>query len=490
MSRFMVFSLFGALVTVVLSVNSAEQAAQEVPVVGYVVPIPSDDETADLPESAAFCIRHGERLAAEEGMPLCAGDEIVSGDDTAIGVAFLDDSAVTLRPASRLVINDYAYPEKRHPTHLELKDGCAFFSVNPRPDDSHFFVRSSLGTVEVKGTAFEITTKVVKGQYDTTVRVTNGTVTLTPSQVANAATTNAVDISSGTQVLLHVITDLVGGLPTGPITINKGNLTAKQMKAALAGAITDVKVNTAKNGKVTIKSTVKNPDGSSAVTSVTEINGVRKILNYMVKDSLKHSVEKITENANSFSYFEDSGKSKLTEKVAAKTNSGKLTCSLLNTFTGTGKAEVFSGTDSKQADGTLTGHGVSKKTGDTVDTERKTLADGTVVKTQTYHLKQADGQIQTVVFVTQLFIDGTSTKSTVVFAPGAATGTETSSHTGLDGTAQASTATVSTTKLPDGSFQLIGPPIGGAATPPLTPPSKIIQTNVTRIENPELPVSP
>jgi len=514
MSRSSVFLACLLSALAVVSLSAAEPTKQELPVVGYVVPVPSDDDNADAPDTGAFCVRNGERLAAEEGMPLCAGDELVSSDNSAVGIAFVDDSAVTLRPSSRLVINDYAYPGKRRPTHLELKDGCAFFSVHPRPDDSHFFVRSPQGTLEVKGTKFELTTKVLNGVYDTTVRVTNGTISLTPSG------SDAIDISSGTQLLLHVITGTVMGAAPAPMTITKNNLTAKQMKAAEAGAIAIVKVDAAKNGRLTVTSKINNSDGTTSNTRVTEISGVRTLLVYRVTDPKKKLVESITETKTSFSYFEDNGKSKINEKVSGPKKTGRLSATLLNTYTGTGKAEVFTGTDSMSADGTLTGHGVNKTTGDTVDAERKILADGTVVKTQTYQLKQADGQIQTVVFVTQLFVDGSTTKTTAVFPPGTSSsskatappvvappfpptppggggalppgiGTQTTVHTGTDGIVTTYTASVIYIRLPDGTFQIIPgteKPIGGAL-PPLTPPSKIIETNTTRIENPELPVS-
>ena len=62
MSRLLVPLACCVLVSGVLSVRAAEEAEQVVPVVGYIVPVPSDDETADALENGAFCVRNGERL--------------------------------------------------------------------------------------------------------------------------------------------------------------------------------------------------------------------------------------------------------------------------------------------------------------------------------------------------------------------------------------------------------------------------------------------
>ncbi len=427
----------------------ASLAAEQQPV-GYLIQtnVNEDVDEADAdkaPEFDAICTRNGERIEATEGMEVYANDLIATTDKGTIAIAFLDSSAVTLRPGARLKIDDYAFPAQHTPTHLSLETGKAFFSVNPRPDDAHFFIRMITGQVEVKGTKFEVFQSALSGAYTTQVAVTSGTVTLKP----NAS--GGTDIVDGTMVVMTIASTSIGSVNTGQtgsdITFTKTNLDKNAVKAMKAGAVTDVVVSTGKKNDVKISSVHTNVDGTKTYIKLSEINGTEVTTSTIIKGTDgKTILAKITEGKGKKSVSLIEGTLAIKESIVGTT----------------GKASIKDKSAKKSWAGTAT-----------------ILGDGTEV----VDCKAKDGS--RVVITRQYLADGTWIKTKTTFAAGATDGTRFSETIYRDGHRSSYTEPVNS------SLVATGAQVPGAAVPPLVSGAPAITTGKSTAIVPDTtPVSP
>lgn len=395
--------------------------------VGYLVQTAIDDEIdeADAEKAApaidAVCMRNGEKVEVSDGMEIFASDVISTSATGTVAVVFLDSSAVTLRPASRIKIDDYVYPAQRAPTHLSLETGKAFFSVNPRPDDAHFFIKTVTGQVEVKGTKFEVFQSANNAGVATQVAVTSGKVTLVPNG------SGGIDIMDGTMVVLSVastnITSINTGQSAGEISYSKTNLDKNAIKALKLGAVTDVVVSTGKKNDVKISSVHTNVDGTKTFIKLTEINEKAVTTQTTVKGIDGKVISTIKE-----------GKGK--KSISMIDNGLAIKESLTN---GTGKASVKEASTKKSWSGTA-----------------KILADGTEVTDCT---NKKDGT--RIVLTRLLQADGTLIKTKVIFDKGATSGTMLTETIYRDGHRTAWTQVVDLNLVPS------PPKTGAGAQPPL-----------------------
>ena len=65
----------------------------------------------------------------------------------------------------------------------------------------------------------------------------------------------------------------VAGVATSPVTLQHGNLTKAQIAALLTNSVSTTITCVNKDGSVTIKSAIKNTDGTVSVGSITTVNG-------------------------------------------------------------------------------------------------------------------------------------------------------------------------------------------------------------------------
>lgn len=420
--------------------------------VGYLIQTRVDEEVDEAdaekqaPEIDAVCTRNGEKINAAEGMEIFANDIISTTATGTVAIAFLDSSAVTLRPDSRLKIDDYVYPAQRAPTHLSLEAGRAFFSINPRPDDAHFFVKSRLGQVEVKGTKFEVIQSTNSPTVSTQVAVTSGKVSLVPNGQGG------IDIMDGTMVVLSVastnITSVNTGQPAGEISFSKTNLDKNAIKTLKSGAVTDIVVSTGKKNDVKISSVHTNIDGTKTYIKLTEINETAVKTSTIVKGADgKTIIAKISESAGKKSVALIDGTLAIKESFAGGT--GKATIKEAST------KKSWAGTAKILADGTEVTDGVDKKGGSRIVLTRLLMADGTLVKTQT------------------------------IFDKGATQGTRMTLTIYRDG------HTTSWTEPVDLNFAVLGPKTGNGAQPPLPNGAPQVVTGANTVIVPDTrPTSP
>lgn len=282
------------------------RADEPVRAVGFII----ENSEHDLPHNVQRT-RDGKTEDVGEGDVVLAGDVLKTDDQSEIAVAFVDNSAITLRKSTTLKIDDYAYPAKLAPTHITLEEGRAFFSVNPRPDAAHFFIASKFSNVEVKGTKFEIynTLNSDKATYTTTVGVTEGTVTL------KGNTGGGTDIFDGTTLAFSIGNKTV---PPAPATLEKGNIDSATLKTLKATAVEGVQVSI-KNGKVTVTSILRDAgDGSTTTMKDTTVDGAATGAAFTVKDSSNKTVETYSETAKGVKLTKKIGNGKLTATAKGK----------------------------------------------------------------------------------------------------------------------------------------------------------------------------
>ncbi|HYF49955.1 MAG TPA: FecR family protein [Planctomycetota bacterium] len=416
----MLFLLHGAILAEETIEDELKPEAQ--PPIGYILEV-SDDERESEADNYATIIHNGKEVFASHGMPVYAGDTVTTGAESMVGVAFVDSCAVTLRETTRLKILEYEYPNRLKPTKVELEDGRAYFDINPRPVAAHFFIKTTGGEVEVKGTKFQVySVPDGGGSFTTSVAVTQGTVTLQP----NGA--NAVDILNGTQVIVNVRNPKVAGFSGDPVTISKGNIDKNTIKTLKKGAFFGTEVQINKKGQVKIKSQTLNGDGSVTKLQVTEIAGKRVKSVSTTKDG-KVTTLKTNFNKDRASISRVEGSQKIAEKF--KGNVGKTTIKDKST------KQSFVGTIKKLRDGLWVSDTSVKKDGTRLVIRREILPDGTEITHKT------------------------------VFKKGASTGVETKTTRLPSGKVMLETCGVTTIPIDDGVFEKIpGTTVVGNATPP------------------------
>ncbi|HYG76485.1 MAG TPA: FecR domain-containing protein [Planctomycetota bacterium] len=448
----MIRGLFTAICALALTFTCSLLPADEPQPVGYLIRPTSDvnldaaEEVAEIEQPAtSFVTRNGQKTPVVEGMEVYQNDLISTEKAGSIAVVFLDSTAVTLRESSALRINDYSYPAKKSPTHVSLEAGKAFFSINPRPADAHFFVKTALGQVEVKGTKFEIFTHADGAGYKTTVAVTDGTVTVKPDGQGG------VDLLAGALAVLSIASQNVVGFSGAQVDLTKGNVSKDQIKTMKAGAITDVIVSTGKKNDVKISSISKNPDGTITYIKLTEVNSVATKIQTSVKNAAGKIIIKISESAGKISASFVDGTLSIKQKLVGGTGTVQIKDN-------SNKAS-YKGTVTTLADGTEVSDGVAKDKSRLVIT-KQTLADGTIIKTRT------------------------------TFAAGASEGSRVTEILTRDGGKTTYTEAVSN-QLINGLFTAIGPKTGEGATPPRPEgPPAIVTAGDTVIVPDSSPVSP
>jgi|GEM_PF-6609010 len=436
----------------ILACAGATCRANEPQPIGYVVDtvLVSDEddvaenagEVADEPANIAYLVRNGEKLAAVEGTEVFSGDVLSTDPDSTIGIAFLDNSAVTVRPGSTVRIVDYAYPARRTPTYVSVEAGRAYFSVSPRPDDSHFFVQMDTGVVEVKGTKFEVFHTKDSNGYTTTVAVTKGTVTLKPKN------SNTMDIYSGTQMVMTVVSQNFANFTSGDTTINQKNLTKSEIKVLEAIAISDIEVTVSKKGKVKIKSVNKNIDGTKTYIKMTEFQNKVVKITTVITNSLGKVISVVSESKSGTKSKETDGSLYIKSVLKAGQTLGKVTI--------------------KDKDTKVRYKGVLTM-----------LADGTQVE----DAKSKNGA--RIVMTEKVNADGSVTKTVVKFAPNATQGTQLTKIISKNGATNSYIEIVSSTLLANGDFATISGSFSAGATAPLPPGAPHVYTTTTTVLVPD-----
>lgn len=104
--------------------------------------------------------RDGERLAAAPGMNLRQSDALLTGADGAVGVTFLDNSLVSVGPASVLQIERYSFNSSTHAGHFDasLKKGTLAVVSGKivKQSPGAMRVRTPSSVMGVRGTEFVV----------------------------------------------------------------------------------------------------------------------------------------------------------------------------------------------------------------------------------------------------------------------------------------------------------------------------------------------
>lgn len=102
--------------------------------------------------------RDGQRLAAVPGMPVRQADKLVTGDDGAVGVTFLDNSLLSAGPGSVLGIDRYSFNTTTHAGRFDAslqKGSLAVVSGKiVKQEPGAMRVRTPASVMGVRGTEF------------------------------------------------------------------------------------------------------------------------------------------------------------------------------------------------------------------------------------------------------------------------------------------------------------------------------------------------
>ncbi|HWQ37494.1 MAG TPA: FecR domain-containing protein [Burkholderiales bacterium] len=104
--------------------------------------------------------RGGARLPATVGMAVRVGDTVVAGDDGAVGIAFQDDSLLSIGPNSVLAIDRFVFDANTHRGEFDasLKRGTLTAVsgklVKERPESMR--VNTPAAVMAVRGTQFAV----------------------------------------------------------------------------------------------------------------------------------------------------------------------------------------------------------------------------------------------------------------------------------------------------------------------------------------------
>ena len=261
--------------------------------VGYFVDnLDINGTDSDEVKSQAQFIRDGKEYEAFAGQAVYVGDTIVTGASGGISIAFLNNSAARLGGSTEFNINKVG----KKSAELTLVHGrMSLLNSPPFVIENIFLNLGSLGgnfnvvgpddeggggggggggsgggTVKAKNCLAQFQVIVNKDANGTTftssVAVLKGTATLTPKG------SSGVDLTSGTQAILTLKTN-VAGVAASPVTLQQSNLSSAQIATLLTTAVSNTITCVNKDGSVTIKSAIKNGDGTISVGSNTTVNG-------------------------------------------------------------------------------------------------------------------------------------------------------------------------------------------------------------------------
>ena len=256
--------------------------ADEKPV-GYVLtdlsPGAPEGSQEDLDIHEGYCLRGDHKIDLEPGMPILAGDTILTSRDGLVAVAFADGSIATLRPLTKLRVAEYSYPSRKAPTMLAVEEGKAFFSAAKRPEGADFIVLAAGASLSGSGARFELNMlKNESGGWTASIAVTKNSVTL----VRDGTNTNIYVSTLLTMTVRNA--DIAGAaLSGGPVTLERGNLSKEEMERLEADAAIHAEVNVSKKNDVYIRCEVKNWDGSVTKIYLKDKGGERVQMSTVTK---------------------------------------------------------------------------------------------------------------------------------------------------------------------------------------------------------------
>lgn len=109
-------------------------------------------------KGSAFVQRDGQKIPAAVGMKVRTADVLVTGDDGAVGVTFLDNSLVSTGPNSVFAIDQYAFDGTTHQGAFEgsLKRGtlAAVSGKIVKQSPEAMRIRTPASIMGVRGTEF------------------------------------------------------------------------------------------------------------------------------------------------------------------------------------------------------------------------------------------------------------------------------------------------------------------------------------------------
>lgn len=104
--------------------------------------------------------RSGQKMIVTAGMPVLAGDRVVTGEDGSVGITLKDNTLLSAGPKSLLVLNSFAFNEATHEGGLDASLKRGTLSVvsgklaKNTPDSVKF--RTPAAILGVRGTEFVI----------------------------------------------------------------------------------------------------------------------------------------------------------------------------------------------------------------------------------------------------------------------------------------------------------------------------------------------
>ncbi len=134
----------------VLTIDGKAFSADPSPVIG----------TLQRVSGTAAVVRQGQILPAKAGLEIQANDTLRTGPEGSIGVAFHDDTLLSLGPGSVLAIDEFAYSPRQGKLSLifrMMKGTAVYLSglIAKLAPDSVLFVTPS-ASVGVRGTKFAV----------------------------------------------------------------------------------------------------------------------------------------------------------------------------------------------------------------------------------------------------------------------------------------------------------------------------------------------
>ncbi len=142
--------LFTIVIFFALSIGGKAFSAAPPPIIG----------TLQKVSGTAAVVRQDQILPAKVGLEIQANDTLRTGTDGSIGVAFHDDTFLSLGPGSDLVIDEFVYAPRQGKLLLVfrmLKGTAVYLSgliAKLAPDSVHFVTPSA--SVGIRGTKFAV----------------------------------------------------------------------------------------------------------------------------------------------------------------------------------------------------------------------------------------------------------------------------------------------------------------------------------------------
>lgn len=115
-------------------------------------------------QGAAYLVRSGNQIAADVGSTIQAGDGVKTAGDSAMGIAFRDNTTLSVGPESEMTIDDFAFEPKDDKLNfaVALAQGTFVFLAGQVAAlrSEAMTITTPVGTIGIRGTRFAV--KVVK----------------------------------------------------------------------------------------------------------------------------------------------------------------------------------------------------------------------------------------------------------------------------------------------------------------------------------------